>query len=88
MGCPKARRSISVSYTHLAEALEFRVRKNANFIGKPLRDLTLKKNVLIAVINRGHQIIIPGGNDVIEVDDSVIVVTTNQHFHDLNDILA
>ena len=71
-----------------AEALEFRVRKNANFIGKPLRDLTLKKNVLIAVINRGHQIIIPGGNDVIEVDDSVIVVTTNQHFHDLNDILA
>ena len=71
-----------------AEALEFRVRGNANFIGKPLRDLKLKPNVLIAVINRGHQIIIPNGNDVIEMDDSVIVVTTNRHFKDLNDILA
>ena len=46
-----------------------------------------KKGILIATIVRNGKIIIPGGNDIIEVGDGVIVVTTNQHLSDLRDIL-
>ncbi len=69
------------------EALEFRVRKGGEFIGIPLKDLKTKKGILIATIVRQGRIIIPGGNDTIEVGDGVIVVTTNQHLSDLKDIL-
>ena len=69
------------------EALEFRVRKGGEFIGIPLKDLKTKKGILIATIVRQGKIIIPGGNDTIEVGDGVIVVTTNQHLSDLKDIL-
>ena len=69
------------------EALEFRVRKGGEFIGIPLKDLKTKKGILIATIVRNGKIIIPGGNDIIEVGDGVIVVTTNQHLSDLRDIL-
>lgn len=69
------------------EALEFRVRKGGEFIGIPLKDLKTKKGILIATIVRQGKIIIPGGNDTIEVGDGVIVVTTNQYLSDLKDIL-
>ena len=49
--------------------------------------LKTKKGILIATIVRNGKIIIPGGNDIIEVGDGVIVVTTNQHLSDLKDIL-
>lgn len=69
------------------EALEFRVHEKSNLVGVPLKDLRLKQNLLIACINRRGMIITPGGQDTIEVGDTVIVVTTNRGFHDLQDIL-
>jgi trk system potassium uptake protein TrkA len=69
------------------EALEFRVRTNMSLLGTPLMDLRLKKNLLIACINRKGKIIIPGGQDTIEMGDTVIVVTTNTGLSDLSDIM-
>lgn len=69
------------------EALEFRVRENAGFIGVPLKELQTKDNLLIATIVRKGMIIIPGGNDTIEMGDNVVVVTTIRHLSDLKDIL-
>ncbi len=69
------------------EALEFRVREHSELVGVPLKELQLKENLLIACINRRGVIITPGGQDTIEVGDTVAVVTTNQGFHDLRDIL-
>lgn len=69
------------------EALEFRVRERSELVGVPLKELQLKENVLIACISRRGIIITPGGQDTIEVGDTVAVVTTNQGFHDLRDIL-
>lgn len=69
------------------EALEFRVSKQSKLIGVPLKELRLKENLLIAGINRKRISITPGGQDTIEVGDTVVVVTTNQGFHDLEDIL-
>lgn len=69
------------------EALEFRVREQFPMLGTPLYSLKLKKNLLIACITRKGKVIIPGGQDCIELGDTVIVVTTNPGLSDLNDIL-
>ncbi|PWM25800.1 MAG: Trk system potassium transporter TrkA [Oscillospiraceae bacterium] len=69
------------------EALEFRVSPEFSHIGVPLRDLTLKPNLLLACITRDGKAIIPGGNDSIVANDRVIIVTTNQQLRDLSDIL-
>ena len=69
------------------EALEFFVRDNARLIGVPLEKLRLKPNLLVSCINRKGRIIIPNGQDHIEVGDTVIIVTTNKGLSDLNDIL-
>ena len=71
-----------------AEALEFRVGNDAPMIGVPLEKLSLKKNLLVACINRNGRILTPRGKDTIEVGDTVIIVTTNTGLNDLKDILA
>ena len=73
---------------HRVEALEFDVRESSPVTGTPLFRLALKQNVLIACINRDGRIIIPSGQDTIEVGDEVTVVTTHSGFRDLQDILA
>lgn len=70
-----------------AEALEFRVRKDAPMLGVPLERLNLKENLLLACINRNGTIIMPRGQDTLEAGDTVIVVTTHTGLNDLKDIL-
>lgn len=70
-----------------AEALEFRIKENCSLSGKPLEKLKIKKNILVACINRNGKIIIPRGHDSIETGDSVVVVTTRSALKDINDIL-
>lgn len=70
-----------------AEALEFRVGKDAPMIGVPLEKMSLKSNLLVACINRAGKIITPRGKDTMEVGDTVIIVTTNTGLQDLKDIL-
>lgn len=69
------------------EALEFYVRNTAKLVGIPLENLHLKNNILVCCINRKGRIIIPNGQDFIQVGDTVIIVTTNKGLDDLNDIL-
>lgn len=70
-----------------AEALEFRVANEPSIVGIPLERLELKKNLLVACINRKGRIISPRGKDTIEEGDRVIVVTTVTGLNDLKDIL-
>lgn len=69
------------------EALEFLAKANKRLLNIPLKDLKIKKNILIAAIIRENEVIIPSGNDFIMLDDKVIIVTTNQFLEDLNEIL-
>ena len=69
------------------EALEFRIRENTKYTGVPLKDLKLKMNHLVACIVRNRRIIIPGGNDTLEVGDNVIVISMEQVLEDLQDIM-
>ena len=70
------------------EAIEFRVREG--FAGRdvPLKELKLKKNLLVASITRGGKLILPSGDDSIQEGDSVVVVTTLVGLEKLDDILA
>ncbi|MBQ1172150.1 MAG: Trk system potassium transporter TrkA [Lachnospiraceae bacterium] len=74
-------------FDHRAEAIEFRVDEKSDVTNISLAELPLKKNLLIAFINRNGTIIIPSGNDCIKVGDTVMVVTTHTGFHDIRDIL-
>ena len=69
------------------EALEFHVWDNCPVIGIPLLNLKLKSNLLVCCIVRGKQIITPSGRDTIELNDTVIIVTTNKGLQDISDIL-
>jgi trk system potassium uptake protein TrkA len=71
-----------------AEALEFRVNEVSPVVGIPLSKLKLKPHLLVGCLNRNGKILIPRGHDMIEVGDTVIIVTTNEGLKDITDILA
>ena len=72
-----------------AEALEFIASENFEALGVPIKDMKLKKNLLLACIIRQDKIIYPHGGDTIEAGDSVIVVTksSGEALRDLGEIL-
>lgn len=67
------------------EALEFRINSESRITGVPLKELPLKKNILIAGIIRGRKIIVPGGEDIIEPGDRVIVLAREKKLRDITD---
>ena len=70
------------------EAIEFRVKERIpDLVGVPLKDVQLKKNILICAIIRKREIIIPDGSAVIELGDSVVIVSKEHHFSSMKDIL-
>ena len=69
------------------EALEFAAAKQEKFFDKPLRELNMKKNCLVACIIRQNKVIIPDGNCHIQLGDNVVVVTTHKNFDDLGDMI-
>ncbi len=69
-----------------AEAMEFTASANTRHLGVPLRDLHLRKGILIAVLARGGDIIIPEGSSSIQEGDSVILISRDLRILDLNDI--
>ena len=68
------------------EAIEFTVKNRSPYLDVPLKDLTLAKGSLVAVIVRKEEIIIPHGNDAIKLGDRVLIITQNRQLSDLNEI--
>lgn len=74
-----------------AEAMEFDVTTNTRNLGVPLKDLSrkLKEGILIAVVVRGDDVIIPNGSTFLQQGDSVLVVARGGGgILDLNDIFT
>ena len=69
-----------------AEAMEFFISLSTRNLGIPLRDLHLKPGILIAVIVRGPEIIIPEGSTCLHAGDTVILVARESGILDVNDI--
>ena len=70
-----------------AEALEFKVQADFEALQIPLKELALKKDILIAGIVRGRKNIIPSGDDVIAAGDRVIILAAGRALNTLSDIL-
>ena len=70
-----------------AEALEFKVQADFEALQIPLKELALKKDILIAGIVRGRKNIIPSGDDVIAAGDRVIILAAGRAVNTLSDIL-
>lgn len=71
------------------EALEFRVDEESLHCGEPLKNLSIRKNVLIACITRARQPIIPDGDTTFQKGDTVVVVASGDTvLHKFNDIFA
>lgn len=70
-----------------AEAIELLVDQE-EVVNTPLMNMSLKKDMLIASINRGGRVFIPSGNDCLMMGDTVIIVTKHTGFDEISDILA
>jgi trk system potassium uptake protein TrkA len=71
------------------DALEFNVTAACRGVGRTLREVRLKPNILIACINRRGDILIPTGADRLEPGDTVVIITASDRvILDLNDIFA
>ena len=69
-----------------ADAMEFTVGSDTLNLGIPLKSLHLKPNLLIAVIVRGQEIIIPEGSSTLLENDKVIIIARSGLVLTLNDI--
>lgn len=69
------------------EILEFTIRPDSRVIDIPLKTLRLKRDTLIVFILRHNKVIFPSGNDTIQADDHIVVVSKEKQFDDVDDIL-
>ena len=72
------------------EAAEFEIGGDFNYLNIPFKDkaFKLKQGVLIAVIMRGQNFMVPDGNSCIQQGDHVIVVSAEHRIARLSDIFA
>lgn len=69
-----------------AEALEFLIRDSFTHKNIPLRDMKFRKGALVACISRKGKVILPRGDDWIEVGDTAVVITSIKGVSDIDDI--
>ena len=69
------------------EAVEFIVDEDTMHIGEPLKDLKIRRNILIASVSRGLSAEIPHGSTHFSIGDTVIVLTDSRTtVNTINDI--
>lgn len=72
-----------------AEAVEFLLDDSAFHCGVPLKQLKLRRNVLMACITRGAKTVIPNGESFFQKGDSVVLVSSGDVvLRQFNDIFA
>lgn len=69
-----------------AEAVEFIVGKGCKNLGVKFKDVRFRENFIVALIVRNKEIIIPTGDDYLQIDDRVIIVNSDENPVELNDI--
>ena len=69
-----------------AEAMEFHVTDSMRHLGIPLRNLNLKKGILIVSIIRDDEITIPEGSSTIMSGDNIIIIASGMSIREINDI--
>lgn len=69
------------------DASEFLVDESTKHLGTPLKDLHIKKNILINSIARGNVFEIPNGDSTLEKGDVIVILSDDSTtVHQINDI--
>lgn len=68
------------------EFIEFKIDENDKNLNIPLKDLDLKRNILLGCIIRDGRTIIPRGDDMLLSGDTALVATINRQIARLEDI--
>ena len=68
------------------EAIEFIIRSDSRHVGIPLKKLNTNAGFLIVGIIRNNKRIVPTGDDMLKINDSVIIITTQHKVTGLEDI--
>jgi trk system potassium uptake protein TrkA len=59
------------------EVIEVEAEAGSRLVGSSLAKIDLPRGVLVAAVERNGRILVPSGDDVIEVDDHVLLITTS-----------
>lgn len=70
------------------EALEFRVRDNCRFIDVPIKDLNIRKGIIIAYVTHKGVSKVATGDMRIQLSDTVIIISRVAGLRDINDLLS
>ena len=60
-------------YEEAMNFIKIRIRENDEWVGKRIADLNLPEGVIIAILKRKEQIIIPRGDIILQVKDSLVL---------------
>lgn len=71
-----------------AEIIEALAIKDSDIVGKPLRDLKVRRYALILTIIRGGEVIIPSGDTVIRPMDRVLILAASKNVPKVERVLA
>lgn len=69
------------------EAIGFKIKNDSNVTNVKIKDLKLKPNVIIAGIYRNWNVIRPNGFDELKVGDNVVIITKDNKFKNISEIL-
>ncbi len=91
-------RSLSNSYSRVnalyklinsrIEATEFFITRETVYTGVKIKNLKFRPNVLVACIIRNKNVILPGGEDMMLPNDTVIIISTQEHLKDIKEALV
>ena len=70
------------------EALEFRVRDNCRFIDVPIKDLNIRKGIIIVYVSHKGVSKVATGDTRIQLSDTVIIISKVAGLRNINDLLS
>lgn len=68
------------------EGVEFKVPEKCDYTGVPIKELGIRKEILLSSIVRKGRVIVPSGDNVLEPDDSILVITSGFKLDSFYDI--
>jgi len=71
-----------------AEVLEAIALPNSEIVGRPLKDLAVRRNALILCILRGEEVIIPTGDSIILPEDRILILAARKDVPKVEKALA
>jgi trk system potassium uptake protein TrkA len=79
-------KSVAALLEDSVEVFEVEAAEGSQLVSRPLKELGLPRGILIAAVQHGERISIPGGDDQIEPGDQVIVAAASEVAAKLDDV--